>query len=58
MFERRYIFVMHHFVSILVLLVAGCFAIIVLQMYFYCECSVSLPHGAVGLSAVCDCGIS
>ena len=23
-----------------------------------CRCSVSLPHGAFGWSAVCDCGIS
>ena len=22
------------------------------------QCSVALPHGAVGWSAVCDCGIS
>ena len=22
------------------------------------QCSVALPQGAVGLSAVCDCGIS
>ena len=22
-----------------------------------CKCSVSLPHGVVGWSAVCDCGI-
>ena len=36
---------------------AGCFAIIVLQMYCYDNCSVALPHGAVGRSAVCDCGI-
>ena len=27
-------------------------------MSFDCKCPVSLPHGAVGLSAVCDCGIS
>ena len=37
---------------------AGCFAIIVLQMYCYYKCSVALPHGAVGWSAVCNCGIS
>ena len=37
---------------------AGCFAIIVLQMNCYCKCFVTLPHGAVGWSAVCDCGIS
>ena len=34
------------------------FAIIVLQMHCYYKCSVALPHGAVGWSAVCDCGIS
>ena len=22
------------------------------------DCSVALPHGAMGLSAVCECGIS
>ena len=37
---------------------AGCFAIIVLQMYCYYKYSVALPHDAVGWSAVCDCGIS
>ena len=31
---------------------------IVLQMYCYYKCSVALPHGAMGWSAVCDCGIS
>ena len=36
----------------------GCFAIIVLQMYYYCKCSVALPQGALGWSAVCNCGIS
>ena len=36
---------------------AGCFAIIVLQMYCYFKCSVTLPHGAVGWPAVCDYGI-
>ena len=57
-------FVMHYFVSILVCNhlkeeeKADCFAIIVLQMYLYCKCYVALPHGAVGWSAVCDCGIS
>ena len=28
-----------------------------LLMYCYYKCSVALPHGAVGWSAVCDCGI-
>ena len=37
---------------------AGCFAIIVLHMYCYYKCSVALPRGVVGWSAVCDCGIS
>ena len=36
---------------------AGCFAIIVLQIYCYYKCSVALPHGALGWSAVCDYGI-
>ena len=36
----------------------GCFAIIVLQMYCYYNCSVALPHGAVGWSAVYGCGLS
>ena len=29
-----------------------------IQMYCYYKCSVALPQGAVGWSAVCDCGIS
>ena len=37
---------------------AGCFAVIVLQIFCYYNCSVTLPYGAVGLSAVCDCVIS
>ena len=35
---------------------AACFAFIVLRMSCCCRCSVTLPRGAVGLSAVCDCG--
>ena len=34
------------------------FAFNVFSMSCYCECSLALPHGAVGWSAVCDCGIS
>ena len=34
---------------------ALCFAVIFLHM---CKCSVALPCGAVGWSAVCDWGIS
>ena len=37
---------------------AGFFACIALWMSCYCKCSVTLPHSAVGWSAVCDCGIS
>ena len=37
---------------------AGCFAIIVLQMYCHYKCSVALPHDATGCSEVCDCDIS
>ena len=37
---------------------AGCFSIIVSQMYCYYKCSVALSHGAVGRFAVCDFGIS
>ena len=36
---------------------ASYFAFIVLQMSCYCICFVTLTHGAVGWSAVCDCGI-
>ena len=36
---------------------AGCFAIIVLQMYCYYKWFVAFPNGAVDWSAVCDCGI-
>ena len=35
---------------------AGCFDFIVFRMSCYCV-TVALPHGAVGWSAVCDCGI-
>ena len=31
---------------------------IVSLMHRDCYCSVALPHGAVGWSALCDCGIS
>ena len=30
--------------------------VVILLFLIYC-CSVALPHGAMGLSAVCDCGI-
>ena len=37
---------------------AGCFSIIVLQMYCNYKCTVALPHVALGWSAVCGFGIS
>ena len=37
---------------------AGCFALTVLLMSCDSQCSVALPHGAVGWSVICDCGIS
>ena len=37
---------------------AGCFAFIVFPVFYFCKYSVALRHGAVGWSAVCDCGIS
>ena len=55
---------MHCFVSILFFNYpeeeekVGCFAIIVLQMYSFFKCSVTLSHGAVGWSAVCNCCFS
>ena len=36
---------------------ASVFHYFVLQMYCYYKCSVAVPHGAVGWSAVSDCGI-
>ena len=35
---------------------AGCFALFVFLVS--CDSCVALPHDAMGLSAVCDCGIS
>ena len=35
---------------------AGCFAFFVFLVSR--DCCVALPRGAMGLSAVCDCGIS
>ena len=38
----------------------GCFTLIVSSMSCDCDSfvTVTLPHGSVGWSAVCDCGIS
>ena len=37
-------------------IISGCFALIVLLLSHYC--CVALPHIAMGLAAVCDCGTS
>ena len=37
---------------------AGCLGFIDIWMSRYCKPLVALPHGAMGWSAVCDCGIS
>ena len=37
---------------------AGRFACIVFLMSFCCYCSVGLPNGVMGWSAVCEYGIS
>ena len=37
---------------------AGCLAIVVFLMYCYYRVSVARPRGAMGWSAVCDCGIT
>ena len=37
---------------------AGCFPFIFLNMICYCKYSVALPNGALGWSAMCDCGNS
>ena len=56
-------FVVRYFVSFLVCNYlgeeerAGCFPFIVLLVSCYCKCSAALSHGAMGWSAVCDCGI-
>ena len=38
--------------------IAGCFTLIVSKMSCDCKCSMALPHGAMGWSAVCNCDIS
>ena len=37
---------------------AGCFTLFIFMVSYHCYCSVVPPDGAVGWSAVCDCGIS
>ena len=56
-------FVVHYLVSSFAIILMGkkdrwllyfnCFL-----MSFDSKCTVSLPHGAVGWSTVCDCGLS
>ena len=51
---------MHNFVSILVLKRKRKLVALLLLSYRFIVtfCSVPLPHGAMGWSAICDCGIS
>ena len=37
--------------------IAGCLTLIAFSLSYDSLCSVSLPHGAVGWSTVCDCGV-
>ena len=37
---------------------AGCFTMFIFLLSCDFYCSVAITHGAVGWSAVCDCGIS
>ena len=37
---------------------AACFALVFFLVSCGCLCSVALPCGVVGLSAVCGCGVS
>ena len=37
---------------------AGCFTLIVFLMFCDSQCSVAIPNGTMGWSAVCDCGTS
>ena len=57
-----FVYVMHYLASFAIILKRNrklvAKAIIVLQMYCYYKCFVALSNGAVGWSAVCDCGIS
>ena len=38
--------------------IAGCFALTVFFMSYDSQCSAALHHGALGWSAVCNCGTS
>ena len=57
-FRMRYFYDLCSFAIMLTRERVGCFGLIVFRMSCHCKCFVALPHGAVGLSAVCDCGIS
>ena len=53
-------FVVQNFVPFIVLggkERAGCFTLFVFQVSCEFYCTVTLPHGAMGWSALCDCGI-
>ena len=57
-------FAVYYFVSFPVFAIiltkkrAVCIAFIVFRLFGYCKCSVARPQGAIGGSALCDCGIS
>ena len=51
-------FIVHSLLPFLVLQSYGCFTLIVFLLPCGCQYLVVLPHGVVGRSAVCDCGIS
>ena len=52
-------FGVHYFVFFLVSIILMRKRVpVALRMFCYCKCSVAFPHGAMGWSAVCDCGVS
>ena len=52
-------FVIQHFMFTFAIILMGKRAVVaLLHLSFWCLVSVALPHGAIGWSAVYDCGIS
>ena len=58
LFWYALLYVLSSFAIILTRERTCCFAFIVFWMSCYCKCPVALPLGAMGRSAVCECGIS
>ena len=56
MFCRALLCVHSSFAIILMIEIAGCFALFVFMVSR--DCCVALPRDATDLSAVCECGIS